>query len=194
MALIGILLLLVAVITFLIVLGDMFRKKIWLGILGIFLFPIVFFYAFTYYSGRRFLVGSVLLFSWGFPYLYSMYQIDAAESELDPFLSALESEGNIECVMGGVMHTNQNTHSFDVYCDARSLNPISYASVTELEDRYREDLLIPVMNSYLNNSRKIETKFTLGILSPSGIYACFDITPPGKINRSWNTSESEPCG
>jgi hypothetical protein len=193
MAVLLILLILLGLGTFFIVIGDMFRKKIWLGILGLLFFPLTFVYAFTSYSGRRLLVGSTLWLSFCLPYLNTMYQINIAENELKPFIIELEKTGGMSCSIGGSMHTTGNTNTFDVYCNVRDSENIQYSSVNDLVKQYKYRILEPVIMKYKEKNHHINIGFTLGILSPSKIYACYKIEPPGEISDSWNTGETVQC-
>jgi len=194
MTIIGILLYLIAFVMFLIVLGDMFKKKVWLGLLGLLIFPITFIYAFTHYSGRRLLVGSILLLSWVIPYAYIEYQLNIAEEKLRPFVLQLEQQGELSCVMGGAIHSSQGMNSFELFCDARSLKEVKYSDIDELIAKYSNSILRPAIADYMKLEEKtMGEEFTIGILSPSNIYACFKVKLSGDIESSWSTGEKDEC-
>ncbi|MDU0114129.1 hypothetical protein RT723_14235 [Psychrosphaera aquimarina] len=193
MLLLSILLMIVSFFLYMTVVIDMFKKKTWLGFLGLFLFPFTFYHAFKNYSGNRKRISWLLVITCVFPFSYIQYELSVGDKELSPFFAKAQEINSMSCVKGSTVSTNAGRTFYQVWCNPENLNDVNYTNESELVSGYKDAFVIPMLTSYKETFGLIEDKgIVLGIASPSELYACYKIENPGKIVKSWSSFEA--CG
>jgi hypothetical protein len=172
---------------------DMFKKKVWLGFLGLFLFPFTFYHAFKNYSGNRKRIGTLLVVTCVFPLFYIQYELGIGDKELAPFFQQAKSANSMSCMKGSTITANAGRTFYTVWCSPTNIGDINYTSESELVSGYKNAFVLPILVSYKKTFGLIEDKgIILGIPSPSELYACYKIENPGKIVDSWSSFDA--CG
>ena len=172
---------------------DMFKRKTWLGFLGLFLFPFTFYHLFKNYTGNRKRMGLMLVVSVSFPLLYMQYESGVGNKELSPFFNKAREHNSMECVKTSTLSSNAGVTFYHVWCSPKNINDVKYTSESELISGYKEAFIVPALVSYKDTFGLVEDKgIILGIVSPSNLYACYKIENPGEIVESWSSFEA--CG
>lgn len=193
MLILSILLIFASMFLYMTVVIDMFKKKTWLGFLGLFLFPFTFYHLYKNYTGNRKRMGVMLTVAISLPLLYMQYESGVGNKELSPFFQQVRDEGSMECMKNSTLSSNAGITFYHVWCSPENIDDIKYVSETELVTKYKEVFVVPALESYKKTFGLIEDKgIILGIASPSKLYACYKIENPGEIVKSW--SSFEPCG
>jgi hypothetical protein len=193
MLLLAILLMLISFFLYMTVVIDMFKKKTWLGFLGLFLFPFTFYHAFKNYSGNRKRIGTLLVITCVFPFSYIQYELGVGDNELAPFFTQVQEINSMECITGSSISTNAGRTFYQVWCSPQNLDDVKYTSESELVTGYKNAFVIPALASYKQTFGLVEDKgIVLGIASPSNLYACYKIENPGEIVESWSSFDA--CG
>jgi hypothetical protein len=190
----SILLFFIGFVLYITVVVDMFKKKVWLGFLGLFLFPFTYYHAFKNYSGNKLRMGLLLVGSTLIPFSYLHYELGIAEDELTPFVEAISEKNLLNCAFGSSVMTTGGITYYKLFCQSDATQELKYTSEGELVDVYKQNIILPALVEYKKTFGLIEGKgIVLGIQSPSSLFACYKIENPGNITEAWSSGTSEPC-
>jgi hypothetical protein len=179
-------------ITSCIVVADMFRKRIAIGCLGLFMFPILpFIWVLKWYSGRRRVVGLCLYLSAIVAIACFSIEWRSAARDLEPFFLAAAEESGLMCSIKTISYKG-GMKRFVVVSVPKKRVEIKYADVDEMVQRYRERFVESLTNDYpltmINDNR---AAIIIAIPTPSGFYACYQIESPGRITKAWHDSGAD---
>ncbi|MDT0627460.1 hypothetical protein [Alteromonas sp. W364] len=195
MTALAIILFAIGIVLFLVVLVDMFKKNVLLGVCGIVLFPIVFLYVIFYYSGNRKVVAPLLYFSWIIPNVYIDFHVKDAQEDLAPFFDVMREEKSINCEMTSFISTSNNTNTYKVLCAGEGLSYVKFQNIDEMQTIYKTKILLPMLEVYFRSGQiKADYNVIIGLLSPVSLYACYKITRFGEIKEEWVSNIDTGCG
>lgn len=190
-----VLMFLVSIFLYLTVVVDMFKQKTWLGFLGLFLFPFTFYHSIKNYSGNRKKMSISLISFSILPVIFLYIESSIAEKELSPFMVKMNSELNVECYVQNSVASSGGIKYYTLHCHPRNKENLSFRSSDELLSVYEELILSPALEYYSTSFGKIDGKGTImSFSSTTDLYACFKISNPSNIEKSWVSSSSDVCG
>ena len=191
MLMLSILLIFLSFFFYMTIVVDMFKRKTWLGFLGLFLFPFTFYHLFKNYTGNKKLMGALLLISLVFPLLYMQYENRVGDKELSPFFLKVREANLMECVKTSKLSSGGGITSYQVMCFPENIDAVKYTSEKELIANYKESFVIPALLHYKETFGLVNNKgVVLGIASPSKLYACYEIENPDKIVSEWSSFDA----
>ncbi|USD66405.1 hypothetical protein [Vibrio sp. SCSIO 43136] len=190
-----ILLLFLGIVLYFTVVVDMFKQKLWLGFLGLFLFPFTYYHAFKNYSGNKLRMGLLLVVTTLLPLTYIQLELSAARDELKPFLTSVDASNLLTCSIEPSVMSSGGITFYTLFCASKLSKNLKYTSESELVDVYWKNIIQPALSIYRDSFGKIEGKgVVIGIKSPSSLIACYKIENPGNVMEAWSSGLSEPCG
>ncbi|MEI8673065.1 hypothetical protein P4S52_15565 [Vibrio sp. SA48] len=191
----SILLIFIGIVLYFTVVVDMFKQKIWLGFLGLFLFPFTYYHAFKNYSGNKLRMGLLLVVTTLLPFTYIQLELSAAGSELEPFLTSVGESNLLNCSLESSVMSSGGVTFYTLFCSSKLSESLKYTSEKELVDVYWKNIVQPALSVYRDSFGKVEGKgVVLGIKSTSSLMACYKIENPGNVIEAWSSGLSEPCG
>jgi len=186
--------LLVVFITYLLVVIDMFKKKVSRGFCGLFFFPLTYYHSIKYYSGNKKVVATLL---WTATLIViSMYLVltSNARNELKQFNENVAAQLNVNCKTRNDVIFGNNGRIYLTICTPARTDDAPYKDVGDMVKGYQIKLIEPMLPIYKNTIR-LDTDKTviIGINTPFNVYACFEINNTGVVIDSWNTDQKKPC-
>ena len=182
-----------ALVILLLVLVDMFRRKVWWGLLGLFTVVPTYYFVIRHYSGNRTVIAPLYFLVTLFPtiHLYSVAQ--EGERRVQPFLSEVSDKLEIDCKSTGDFSMSSSKSTYFVLCSPKNLNAISFKDVEGMIANFRTAYaspMIPIFNDKLQAFPDAAIK--IGVKSPLNMFACYELFNRG-ISKAWATGPDEPC-
>lgn len=193
MFLLDVLCILTAVGLFFVIVVDMFRRKVWWGLLGLFTVVPAYYHVLRHYTGRRKLVAPLFFLVTLIPVIHQISVAKEGPQRVQPFLAEVTGKLSINCSLAFGFTMNSDKTSYLVLCNPANLSEIKFKDVDEMLLRYRSafvEPMVPIFREKLLASPS--TAIRIGIQSPFKVFACFELFH-GKLAKSWATSGEEPC-
>ncbi len=175
------------------ILVDMFRRKVWWGLLGLFVFLPAYYFVVRHYTGKRNVIAPLFFLSTLIPaiHLYSVSQ--QADKLMQPFVQKIDQKLGIVCKFTGDFAMSGSKTSYLVLCDPNAQNPVAFKNVEEMLDSYRATYAQPMVAIYQEHlATSPGTAVKIGIRSPFKAVACFALFE-GKIAKAWATGPEQAC-
>jgi hypothetical protein len=182
-----------ALVLFLLVLVDMFRRKVWWGLVGLFTFVPTYYFVIRHYRGNRKVIAPLYFLATLFPAIHLYNVAQEGERRVQPFVSEVSRKLEIDCKSTGDFSMSSSKSTYLVLCSPRNLNAVSFKDVEGMIANYRTAYarpMIPIFNDKLHTYPDAAIK--IGIKSPLNMFACYELFN-GDIPKAWATGPDEPC-
>jgi hypothetical protein len=185
----------IAIVTYFIVVVDMFKKKVSRGFCGLFFFPLTYCHSIKDYSGKnKKLVATLLWTSSLIVLVIRIITIYQANEDLKPFNGDLSAQLSMNCQIRNEVAFEKGIRKYLIVCTPSETDPSSYKDIYDMVHDYRIKYIERILPTYKNTTHlKQDRAVIIGILSPFNIYACFEISSTGNIVNSWNTDQQTHC-
>lgn len=184
----------ICLITYLMVVADMFRKKISRGFCGLVFFPLTYYHSIRYYSGNKKIVATLLWSSTIIAISINLYFVNEAKEALKVFNQNVDAQLNISCKTQNDNTFVNSTRKYLDICSPSKMDQSSYKDVGDMVSGYQTMFIEPMLPIYKNTMHLDGDKAVIiGILSSFDVFACFEISNTGIITNSWSTDRIKPC-
>ena len=184
-------------VTYLMVVVDMFKKKVSRGFCGLFFFPLAYYHSIKYYSGNKKLVATLLFTSTLIVLIIRVIISIQTTSDLKPFNDALSGQLKMNCRINDDFYFDNGIRKYLIVCTPSMTDSSSYKDVYDMVRDYQVKYIEHILPTYKDKTHLIQDRAVIiGILSPFNVYACFEISSAGVVVNSWNSAHSaqqKPC-
>ncbi len=185
---------LIAIVTYFMIVVDMFKKKVSRGFCGLFFFPLTYYHSVKDYSGNKKLVATSLWVASLIVLIIRINTIYQANQDLKPFNGALSSQLNMNCQIRYDNSFEKGILKYIILCAPSNADNSPYKDIYDMMRDYKSKYIERILTTYKDTTHlRQDRAVIIGILSPFNIYACFEISNTGNIENSWNTDLQTHC-
>jgi len=175
------------------ILVDMFRRKVWWGLLGLFALVPAYYFAIRHYTGNRKVIAPLFFLATLVPAIHLYSMAEEGERRVRPFLTEVASKLSLDCKFTGDFKMSSGKTSYFVLCNPNHINEIPAKDVVEMIANYRSAYVEPMIAIFDDKlAANPTTAIQVGIKSPMTMVACFELFE-GKVTKSWATGPDQPC-
>lgn len=184
----------ISFILYVVILIDMFKKKVIWGFVGLFFFPATYFHSIKWYFGKKKITTLIFWITSMAVIIGFTYTSFRANDELKLFLSEVKNKHSYSCHFANRTEQSGLLLKYFVWCEVPNIEHIKNTNIQQMTDVYKEKIILPVIETYKETYGQLKNRgIVIGVNIGSGIVACYEIHNPSNIVRSWFSNIQNFC-